>query len=269
MDGRRIVLVAGFLTMVVVAPALLAEGAPQVTSEMACTQDSDCPNHPDCWVDWWPGCGCDEGRGRCDRNPKPCGVDDDCFRREVCSSESRCAEPGPGQRGDACNDDNHCPDWTLCLQGACLNECVVDGDCAAGRCADTRCVGCDRDADCPGGSVCREGDCQEVRCVADAECRAREVCRGGGCIPVECREDADCAGCELCSSANACVSLCQEDESCRLVLSGERLSPLFVSACVDQDRGCSTRLDCGGKPCLGGRCVDLQRFLERLKGESK
>ena len=199
MDGRRIVLVAGFLTMVVVAPALLAEGAPQVTSEMACTQDSDCPNHPDCWVDWWPGCGCDEGRGRCDRNPKPCGVDDDCFRREVCSSESRCAEPGPGQRGDACNDDNHCPDWTLCLQG----------------------------------------------------------------------EDADCAGCELCSSANACVSLCQEDESCRLVLSGERLSPLFVSACVDQDRGCSTRLDCGGKPCLGGRCVDLQRFLERLKGESK
>lgn len=269
MNGRRTAVAAACFALCLAAPVLFAEGSPQVTSEIPCSEDSDCPKHPDCWFAWWPGCGCDEGRGRCDGNPKPCSLDDDCFGRELCSSELRCAEPGPGRRGDACNDDNDCPDWTLCLQGACQNECVVDGDCEAGRCGGVLCVGCDSDTDCPGGSVCRQGDCQEVRCVSDAECRGLEVCRDGGCVPVACRVDADCGGCELCSSANACVSLCREGERCRLLLSGDAGSPLFVSGCVPDDGRCSSRLDCGGKPCLGGRCIDLELFLERLRSGTK
>lgn len=251
------------------SPSLWAEGLPQVTSELPCSQDADCPSHPDCWFDWWPGCGCDEGRGRCDPNPRSCRANDDCFRREICSSQRRCVEPGPGRRDEPCNDDSQCPDWTLCLGGFCTNECIVDADCPIGRCSGISCVGCNRDSDCPGGSVCRGGDCQEVRCVVDAECGEREACRGGGCVAVACRDDRDCGACEVCSSGNACVSLCEADERCRLVLGGEAGSRLFLSACVDRDRECGSQLDCGGEACLGGRCVDLDRFLERLSGASK
>lgn len=250
------------------APAVAQ--APQVTSEIACTSDAQCPDHGGlCFFNWLPGCGCNEGRGTCDANPKDCLAASDCFGEEICSNDNRCVEPGP-RAGTPCNVDIECADWMSCIEGRCSRgECVVNGDCSDERiCASNRCVRppCTRDGQCEGGQVCRDGDCVAVECIADSECGTREICTGGRCAQVECREAADCSNCAVCDATNSCFSLCREGERC-LGFPGLGQGGRFfvVRQCSDPHPACAATPECPlGQTCLGGRCYNLRDLMRDL-----
>jgi hypothetical protein len=265
------------------APAR-AQASPQVTSEIACDEDDDCPDHGGlCFGNFLPGCGCDEGRGRCDPNPRDCDAQSDCFGQEVCSTEGRCVEPGGTRSGQLCNVDDDCRPWLRCIGGSCGTvECAVDGDCPEGLgCENTRCIAsrCEDDRDCLIGELCRENPaapgirrCVAAQCVADDDCGDTAVCREGSCVGVECRSTAQCRGCELCDVTNRCVSRCEANQRCASFVAVEPGANRFftiVSRCVAaSSRSCTSVIECGrGERCLGGRCIRtpvLERDLDRF-----
>jgi hypothetical protein len=243
----------------------------QVTSEITCTTDAQCPNHGGlCFAKWLPGCGCDEGRGRCDANPKDCLAASDCFGEEICSNDNRCVEPGP-REGTPCNADVECAEWMSCLLGQCSRgECVADSDCSDGRVCTGRnsCVRppCTQDGQCDGGQVCRGGECLAVDCISNAECGAREVCSNGSCNQVECREVGDCTNCSVCDSSNSCLSLCREGEQCFAFPGlGTGNQPFVVRQCSEPHQACESRTQCPiSQHCIGGHCTDLRALLNGL-----
>lgn len=266
-------------------PAAWAQVSPQVTSEISCDEDDDCPDHGGfCFANFLPGCGCDEGLGRCDANPRDCDTQADCFGQEVCSTEGRCVEPRGSRRGALCNTDAECKPWLRCLGGACdAIECAIDADCDEGLvCDDTRCrtPQCDDDRDCRIGQLCRENPaapgagrrCVAVQCASDDDCGATAVCRDGACSAVECRSTDQCRGCELCEVGNRCVTRCEADERCASIVAIDPggIRPFtIVSRCVDaSSRACESDVDCRrGQRCLGGLCLrapEIQRDLDHF-----
>ena len=285
--GRFALLVAclASLAAVFTPGATAGQASPQVTSEKPCEEDSDCPAHDGCLFSWWPGCGCDEGRGSCDPNPRACDAQSDCFGQEVCSSDGRCVEPAGSRDGELCNVDDDCRPWLRCLGGACdALQCAVDADCAEGlECRDTRCrtARCEDDGDCLVGQLCRENpaspgvrSCNVVQCVNDDDCGATAVCRDGLCNAVECRSTSQCRGCELCEVGNRCLSRCEADQRCATFVAVDPGATRFfttISRCVDaSSRACTSDFQCErGHRCLGGHCLrgpqlerELDRFLE-------
>jgi hypothetical protein len=241
---------------------------PQITSEIACRQDSQCPSHGGlCFWNGLPGCGCNEGAGHCDANPKECDFNDECFGREICSTEGRCVEPGP-REGAGCNFDGGCAPWMSCIEGRCSRgECLDDGDCNGRRCEGNRCVACTADAGCAGGQVCREGACVELRCIADEECGPRSICTEGRCVEVDCKSSDQCRGCSICEVGHQCTSLCREGERCLSFPSAQ--PPFFlVQTCANADSiRCASRSQCPlGFHCLGGRCFNFDDLFSRVRG---
>ena len=287
-SGRLAACLALLCCAVGVAAARAQQPSPQVTSEIPCDEDDDCPEHGGlCFANWLPGCGCDEGLDRCDANPRACDVQSDCFGQEVCSTDGRCVEPRGSRSGQLCNVDDDCRPWLRCRGGSCgAVECAVDADCGEGlECQDTLCrtPRCEDDGDCRIGQLCREnparpGDgarCVDVQCAGDDDCGDTAVCRNGSCAAVECRSTAQCRGCELCEVSNRCVSRCEDDQRCASFVAvepGAIGSFTIVSRCVDgSSRTCARDFDCErGQRCLGSRCIrtpellrDLDRFLRR------
>ncbi|MFZ5482338.1 MAG: hypothetical protein ACOZNI_36590 [Myxococcota bacterium] len=89
-----------------------------------------------------------------------------------------------------------CPDtcdpFSCDVAGACLTECVLDDDCAAGyRCGDDDvCEEACEDDDCPDGFTCSEyqNECNTL-CGDDGDCRDGYTCCddiGGDCDFGEC-----------------------------------------------------------------------------------
>ncbi|NMC72473.1 MAG: hypothetical protein GYA57_20785 [Myxococcales bacterium] len=72
-----------------------------------------------------------------------------------------------------------------------LSAAVVSWGCIPQRCL--------RDADCPGGQVCRpaDGACAEPECSTAEECGAGRICQHRFCI-AGCLEDDDCGPTERC-----------------------------------------------------------------------
>jgi hypothetical protein len=265
-----------FVLAALLAPAAPLHGqpTPQVTTEIPCTSDSQCPTGAGvCGTfPWWPGCGCDRSAGRCHPNPRRCTDRSECFGREICSHQGTCAEPGPGV-GAPCNNSTDCVDWLLCDSsiGTCAQgACAVNGDCAAGQecfrggCRRPPCDDCSRP--CPTGQVCRIGSCAPAPCDSDAKCGGREICRAGACTAVECRTTADCRGCQICTSENTCFALCSAKEECVNVnFNILHRSPQFE--CVDRATlRCNAGGSCPvGEVCLGGSCA-LRRELRCADG---
>lgn len=284
--GRSALLGVCLAPLVALLAPTAAQGqpSPQVTSEIPCDQDDDCPSHGGlCFHNALPGCGCDEGRGFCDPNPKECDTRSDCFGQEVCSTDNRCVEPGGSRDGQLCNFDGDCRPWLRCLGGACdALQCAVDDDCAEGLdCENTRCIAprCEEDQDCRIGQLCRENPaqpgirrCVAAQCVADDDCGDAAVCRDGSCVDVECRSTAQCRGCELCEVTNRCVSRCEANQRCASFVAVEPGANRFftiVSRCVAaSSRSCNSVFECSrGERCLGGRCIRmpvLERDLDRF-----
>jgi len=132
-----------------------------------------------------------------------------------------------------------------CLSGDLMEGCVAGRECIAGTCrlpAEQRPRGgCDQDAGCGAGLLCRDGTCYPDgprACDLPGDCPADEVCLGGRCFldePGTCRRDADCPIHQACLDGQ-CYSNCQADRDC----SDPRVCYLRVC-----------RLPCrtGGDPC--------------------
>ena len=117
-------------------------------------------------------------------------------------------------------------------------------------------VGCRRDSDCPGQSVCFENRVCLIgyECAVNSDCRPDEDCINNGCVRIStvmCANNNDCGGL-VCDSNGACVGC---NDSTLLCGNGEVCSPSGV--CFNAPE-CMGDADCGnGFRCSpGGTCVD-------------
>lgn len=217
----------------------------------------------------------------CLKTPEYGGEGAVCDTDLPCGSEFSCvdgtcrAKVGGGDAGDLDVSDSGadatsgcgtCPAATpICGGDARCVECAVDGDCAAGVCADGSCVECSADGDCADG-VCVEGAC--VGCRADDDC-VGGVCESSSCV--QCRLDGDCAGGVCEPETNTCVQ-CREDGDCadgvcvgavcRQCRDNAGCTDAVASTC-DADAmcaPCTTNADCshlsGLGVCADGTCVE-------------
>jgi hypothetical protein len=144
----------------------------------SCQTDDDCP----------PETACDQprgpGDGTCDTQIPHCAGNYDCPRGQVCRWNERirdriCTKTGDGALGEACDDEIECASG-ICADGACANDCLVDGDCERGEF-------CQGTGAWYGDDGCAEGDCP-VTCPDDSVCNPRDE----RCEPAFCRLTDDC-----------------------------------------------------------------------------
>jgi hypothetical protein len=129
-----------------------------------------------------------------------CRGDRDCGHGEACL-QGIC-RPDPDAKSDSaeCLRNSDCPEGRICSpQGTCINECVVDRDCAdnglcvAGSCdhtggaivdvrTPTLAIQCELTSDCPEAQVCNPmGRCIQ-ECRADRDCLSEQTCAVGRCV---------------------------------------------------------------------------------------
>lgn len=124
------------------------------------------------------------------------------------------------------------------------------------------CESCERSADCPEGSVCRDAECVASECRDSRDCAMGSICRDELCVP-GCRLHDECAAGEGCLDGS-CVQLgqrcekhvdCDESEAC--VGRVCRQQPKECETC----RPCLNDSDCGlyGACMVSGR-QDLPTF---------
>ena len=203
-----------------------------------CARDDDCPNGEACV-------------NRQCKDPCDCGTGAQCFvedHRPVCVCP-------PGYVGNpqiscepiGCQSDGDCRDRETCVQGDCVNPCLLQDPCGRhAECypsrhrANCRClpgyegdpfvgcevIGCRTDPECPTDRACRNKDCinpciYENPCAPNAECLVSQhqpQCRcpigytGNprvACVPIPAPE---CVQDEDCPSQHACL-----DNTCRLL----------------------------------------------------
>ncbi len=79
-----------------------------------------------------------------------CSVSDDCAAGARCLRDTETDVASCSLPADACDGARPCADGLRCIDGGCLNVCVLPGDCPDGRCVDGTCepdlVRDDRDA---------------------------------------------------------------------------------------------------------------------------
>lgn len=167
-----------------------------------------------------------------------CTVNEDCPMGLACNAdggfagEGACYDP-EAELGDACGDDDECPDGGYCLAerfsswpgGACIGfGCDVESD-----------TGCDSDARCipgmGGGGLCIDG------CTVDSDCR-----EGFGCRPYDEYPDR-----------RVCLPACTTDAQC----SGGRVCNPAVGTCADPFEPSELGTICSGGAggCDGGSCL--------------
>lgn len=125
-----------------------------------------------------------------------------------CSSDEHCKERGEycvNKMCRPCADDSHCSTndaCKFCGEGyTCQRQsgcCTSDLDCPGGKCysVEGSVTGecgpkCRSGADCPPGTVCKNGQCvPDVECNSDADCPAGKKCVNGSCVMSECVAEA-------------------------------------------------------------------------------
>jgi len=150
---------------------------------MDCTGPEDCPS-----LDYT----CEARGERRICIPPPVGPGDECD--PACGADEECRDGvciGLDPGGAFCEFDPECAEGELCIAGRCTWDPRVPRGCDEGgtcpgslMCVEGECV-CERDADCPVGTVCEDGSCvpEDGGCVADEECPAGMLCDRGMCVP--------------------------------------------------------------------------------------
>lgn len=153
-----------------------------------CTSDNDCPSQEACI-------------NRICKNPCNCGLYSSCFvqnHRPICSCEDGFeGNPNVACRTVGCRIDSECDSGKACINGNCVNPCLVNDPCgtnaecyAFGSKAECRClsgfrgnphdrcyvVGCQSNSDCPSDRQCINSQCISP-CIYDNPCSTRAECR--------------------------------------------------------------------------------------------
>ncbi len=155
---------------------------------------------------------CNASSNNCEECHGPCSSPvNRCSGGKVCDGSGGCVDPPPPPPPPPVCTPNPCPTGqTCCPDNQCRTNCCSvacddDGDCNAGKtCQDAgQCsascvtcvggVGCNSDADCPGGVCQGAGNC------------------GSSCCPVTCNSNSDCGAGKSCSDAGTCSSSCVDN----------------------------------------------------------
>ena len=209
----------------------------QLDNPPGCVRDDECTSNEACI-------------NRVCKNPCDCGQGAECFlsgHRPVC----RCPEGTIGNPQIACVDpgcqsDSECTDKETCVDGTCINPCLIDDPCGANAvCFPER-----HQANCR----CNEGfegdpfvGCIAIGCRTDADCPLDKACRNRDCVN-PCQVANPCG-----TNADCLVSQHLAQCRCRFGYTGDpyvACLPFEPPECV-QDKDCPT-----DEVCLEEKCIN-------------
>ncbi|CAH1404987.1 unnamed protein product [Nezara viridula] len=234
-----------------------------VPSPPGCVSDNECSSNETCI-------------NRMCRNPCNCGPNAECMimnHRPICSCiPGYDGNPDVGCRAVGCRIDSECGSGKACINGNCINPCVVEDPCGpnaecypVGTRPECRClsgyrgnpydrclvVGCRSNSDCPNDRACINAQCINP-CIYDQPCAARAKCFVQNHLPL-CRcppayEGNPYTSCRLkvepecrvdgdCPSFYACFNQqckdpCQEMEPCQKPALCEAIKTLPVRTMI-------------------------------------
>lgn len=244
-----------------------------------CTLDDDCPSHESCV-------------NRICRNPCDCGLHSSCFvqnHRPICSCEVGYeGNPNIACRTVGCRIDSECDSGKACLNGNCVNPCLVNDPCginaecyvynnkATCKCLSgyrgnpqDRCyvIGCQSNSQCPADRQCINSQCINP-CVYEKPCSEKAECRVQNHIPV-CKCPIGMIGNPYIDCRSEPVPECIEDRDCppRLACLNEKCqNPCTVLT------PCTRPADCEVVPSLPVRtmiCVCPSGYISSGSGMCK
>jgi hypothetical protein len=208
-----------------------------------CTSDSDCPTNEACI-------------NRLCRNPCDCGTHAACFvqnHRPICSCEEGFeGNPNIACRHVGCRIDSECESGKSCINGNCINPCLVKDPCGI----NAECYVYQNRAECR----CRSGyrgnpleRCRVVGCTSNSDCPTDRQCINAQCIN-PCVYDNPCSPRAECRVQNH-IALCR-------CTSGYFGNP-YVDCKKEQQPECREDSECPTKlACINNKCQDPCAKLE-------
>ncbi|BES97160.1 PTI [Nesidiocoris tenuis] len=234
-----------------------------VPTPPGCSSDSECSFNETCI-------------NRMCRNPCNCGPNAECHvndHRPVCSCiPGFDGNPDLGCRAVGCRTESECGSGKACINGHCINPCVVEDPCgpnaecfAIGSRAECRCVsgyqgnpyercniiGCRSNSDCPSNRACINAQCinpcvYEHPCAPQAECTVQNhlaLCKcppsleGNPYTACRARIEPECTEDGDCPSLLACFNghcknPCTELEPCQRPAMCQTVSTLPVRTMI-------------------------------------
>lgn len=215
-----------------------------------CSKDDDCSNNEACI-------------NRICRNPCDCGVNAICEIRNhkpICScKEGFEGNPNIFCRTIGCRIDSECDSGTACINGQCVNPCLVKNPCAT----NAECFVNQNQPECR----CRSGyrgnpyeRCVVVGCVSNSECPDDRQCINAQCIN-PCLYDNPCSPRAECLVQNH-MALCK----CQPGFMGNP----YVDCKPEEQPECREDGDCPALlACLNNRCQNPCAVIEPCQNPAK
>ncbi|KAK9513085.1 hypothetical protein O3M35_001355 [Rhynocoris fuscipes] len=214
-----------------------------VPTPPGCVSDDECSSNETCI-------------NRMCRNPCDCGPNAQCTvtdHRPICScSPGFDGNPSIGCLAVGCRSDSECASGKACINGNCINPCVVNDPCG------------------------QNAECYPVG--TRAECRCLSGYRGNPyerCLVVGCRSNSDCPNDRACINAQ-CINPCVYEHPCAPLAECQVQNHLSVCRCPPEYEGnpyvsCRPKLqpecrqdgDCPSLlACFNGKCKNPCTTLE-------
>jgi hypothetical protein len=154
----------------------------------------------------------------------------------------------------------------LVFAGACAGGDSGDGDTAPNNGVNNGANnggGCVRDSDCEPTQFCVDTVCMEAACTRDANCPGGQICRqdNGECVTPDCLRSSECDDGEFCDpNDRTCREGCSLHSDCD---NGELCNP-NTHQCEAAANECEADDDCGEQEiCQGNKCIDVECVDDR------
>lgn|GEM_PF-898311 len=236
---------------------------PQLRPEVCDGQDNDCDGMADNAPVMGAGDLCGSNVGECRTGLTQC-----VNAKLECSGNTPTIEICDGKDNDCDGevDDGLTPPAESCPPIDLVSGSPVQGECRPGKFVCTRngwicrnsvgpqpeiCDGKDNDCDgtadtpveCPGGSMCEQGECVPRCQDSEFPCPADRLCKNGFCVKSKC-VNVDCQPGFYCNEDGTCRDRC------------EGVTCATGASCVDGSCADCTSLGCGdGKICHNSACI--------------
>lgn len=220
-------------------------------SHLECNAEEECPDDSICF------------NNRCVDActvSRPCGTNAKCHTSQhttVCQCDAGYSgEPYISCATMGCRTDSSCPSTHSCLNGICVNQCIVNNPCDTTQICNTNVhqvnCSCPPNYDTVGGVCVPSKPGPKPSCSSDQECDSGTACLNGTCQDL-CKKEpcGHKATCTVQSGHSLVTVLCQ----CGPGLTGD---PFRQCVPVPTPTpGCRSQSDCpSDKTCVGGRCAD-------------